>query len=298
MSFKYQHLLLSTCFTAIGFVSLPANAGFEWTPPKEEIKAPLVVTEDLVPVSPEVVLSDEIMPEIINIDQKEDEIILDELVIEEVIEEEIVLSDEITPEIINIDQKEDEIILDELVVEEVVLDSVVVESQDDAEIDLFPISSGNENTVDAGDIVILSSDPDEDMSEAIVIEDEVTVIPNDEITWNKNQSFDVIEGFGTDMPLALALSQIVPAKYAYSFGNGVNPGALISWNGGKPWNEVLQDSLSSLDVDFEIKGKKIILNIDAPAVIPVIEKEAAVNVSVENEIEMANVVVKKKLKIS
>ena len=46
---------------------------------------------------------------------------------------------------------------------------------------------------------------------------------------------DVV-GFGTDMPLALALRQIVPADYAFSFGENVNPGYRVSWSGGKAWD--------------------------------------------------------------
>lgn len=45
----------------------------------------------------------------------------------------------------------------------------------------------------------------------------------EEITW-KGGAFDVIEGFGSDMPLALALRQVVPAQYAFSFGRGLIPG--------------------------------------------------------------------------
>ena len=54
-------------------------------------------------------------------------------------------------------------------------------------------------------------------------------------------SFKLAEGFGSEIPLAMALRQVVPADYAFSFGNGVNPGYRISWNGGKPWNEVVFD---------------------------------------------------------
>jgi hypothetical protein len=69
--------------------------------------------------------------------------------------------------------------------------------------------------------------------------------------------FDVIEGFGADMPLALALQQIVPQGYAYSFGQGVNPGALVTWDGGKPWNQVIASMLAPLNLEFAIEGTRV-----------------------------------------
>ncbi len=51
-------------------------------------------------------------------------------------------------------------------------------------------------------------------------------------------------GFGRDLPLALALSQVVPPEYSYAFGQDVNVGATVSWQGGKPWIEVLNEMLA------------------------------------------------------
>lgn len=55
--------------------------------------------------------------------------------------------------------------------------------------------------------------------------------------------YKTVDGFGSDIPLALAMHQIVPASYSYSFDDGVDPGLRVSWNGGKPWNEVLEDAV-------------------------------------------------------
>ncbi len=79
------------------------------------------------------------------------------------------------------------------------------------------------------------------------------------INWNKDETFKVAEGFGTEIPLALALSQIVPPNYAYSFGEGVNPGKKITWNGGKPWNEVLSEAIATVGLVYEIDGQKLTL---------------------------------------
>ena len=64
-------------------------------------------------------------------------------------------------------------------------------------------------------------------------------------------------GFGSDMPLALALQQLAPPSYAVSFGESVNPGARVSWTGGKPWNEVVAEMLSPLHMEADIKGRVI-----------------------------------------
>ncbi len=57
-------------------------------------------------------------------------------------------------------------------------------------------------------------------------------------------AYTLVDGFGSDMPLALALRQIVPANYAYSFDKAVNPGERVNWTGGRPWNDVLNDALA------------------------------------------------------
>ncbi len=69
------------------------------------------------------------------------------------------------------------------------------------------------------------------------------------------QTYPEIVGFGTDLPLALALRQVVPAQYSFSFADGVNPGYRVSWNGGRPWNEVLNDMVSPLNLSAQIHSK-------------------------------------------
>lgn len=64
-------------------------------------------------------------------------------------------------------------------------------------------------------------------------------------------------GFGRDLPLALALSQVVPAEYSYAFGKNVNVGASVSWQGGKPWPEVLNDMLAQNGMVAIIDNKQI-----------------------------------------
>ncbi|MCB9975028.1 MAG: TcpQ domain-containing protein [Rhodospirillales bacterium] len=113
----------------------------------------------------------------------------------------------------------------------------------------------------------------------------------EEIMWNRTE-FEVVEGFGSDMPLALALQQVVPPRYAYSFGKGVNPGHLVSWEGGKPWNQVLNDMISPLKLRTQIEGNVIkILNAQTPAAVnlgepvPNLEDQAAPEPPMEEQME-------------
>ncbi|MBU0859659.1 MAG: toxin co-regulated pilus biosynthesis Q family protein [Alphaproteobacteria bacterium] len=64
-------------------------------------------------------------------------------------------------------------------------------------------------------------------------------------------------GFGRDIPLAIALQQIVPAGYTFAFGDGANPGQRVSWDGGKPWNEVLQNAVMHHDMNVVVKGNTV-----------------------------------------
>ena len=64
-------------------------------------------------------------------------------------------------------------------------------------------------------------------------------------------------GFGSDLPLVLGLRQIVPPQYAYAFDPGVDQGAKISWNGGKPWDIALSDALQPLGYTARVEGTTV-----------------------------------------
>lgn len=71
--------------------------------------------------------------------------------------------------------------------------------------------------------------------------------------------FKQVEGFGNDIPMALAMRQIVPATYSFSF-DGVNPGKPISWSGGKGWDIILKDILKSADAKATLNGTNITIS--------------------------------------
>lgn len=73
-----------------------------------------------------------------------------------------------------------------------------------------------------------------------------------------NDSSDV-QGFGRQVPLVMALQQIVPPNYRYSFGPGVAAGQRINWNGGKPWKDVVADVARNNDLNVEIVSNVVAL---------------------------------------
>ncbi len=68
--------------------------------------------------------------------------------------------------------------------------------------------------------------------------------PQAQDTAADRNAFTEAVGFGRDLPLALALSQVVPADFSYAFAKDVKVGTNVSWQGGKPWNQVLDEMLA------------------------------------------------------
>lgn len=74
------------------------------------------------------------------------------------------------------------------------------------------------------------------------------------------REYALAEGFGQDIPLALMMQQVVPAGYAYSFDPQINLGMRVSWDGGKPWNVVLKESLAPFHVTSTVSGMTVWLH--------------------------------------
>lgn len=68
--------------------------------------------------------------------------------------------------------------------------------------------------------------------------------------------FDMVEGFGYDIPLALALRQVVPADFTVSFGS-ISPGQQVSWSGGRGWNLILSDIMATAGARAVMNGQAI-----------------------------------------
>ncbi|MAS88097.1 MAG: hypothetical protein CMH30_09015 [Micavibrio sp.] len=70
-------------------------------------------------------------------------------------------------------------------------------------------------------------------------------------------SYAVAVGFGKGMPLPIALSQIVPSDYSLIYAEGVDVSQTVSWEGGKPWNQVLDSMLAPKNLTASIAGKTV-----------------------------------------
>lgn len=64
-------------------------------------------------------------------------------------------------------------------------------------------------------------------------------------------------GFGRDLPLVLALGQVIPQDYSHAFAMDVDAGATVSWEGGKPWNIILNEMLAAKNMMAVIRGKQV-----------------------------------------
>ncbi len=82
----------------------------------------------------------------------------------------------------------------------------------------------------------------------------------------------VAQGFATQVPLVIALQQIVPADYRYVFADSVNPGMKVDWRGGKPWDEVVSDMTRAHGVSAEISGNVIYLRSTPPVEMAMAQK--------------------------
>ena len=290
MSSKYNRYLLSSCLPLIALaVCVPsvAKAGFEWTPPEKIVPPveamPVPDLEMPMPVSPvesEVITENDEAPSSA-VEEEEEEPAIEVIVVDDFVEEEPITITAPTPseesiaeevhEDIEIIVIEDEPTTTHEDVVEVVNEAEIVDNASPAESEVAIEEHSeeehhNENMlIEAMDIESTKAPVKETGSLVIdpyPLEEAAVEQAKEVIHWNTPESYEVIEGFGKDMPLALALRQIVPAKYAFSFGSGVNPGERISWQGGKPWNEVLSDATSSAGIKVVIKDKKVLLSVD------------------------------------
>lgn len=72
-----------------------------------------------------------------------------------------------------------------------------------------------------------------------------------------NGMYQIADGFGADLPLVMALRQIVPPQYGFSFDAGVNVSQQVSWQGGKPWDVVLQETVAPHGLTATIRGNVV-----------------------------------------
>lgn len=253
---KYNRFLFSTCIQILAFsalISLPVRAEFKWTPPDEP--------EYVEDMGPDVFMVDDesssmgsgsALPEYYDTPRVENNQAI-----------------EISPPIeIKALEKDTEQASEEPI-EIKTINLTEKDGTPEPPPEPEPVQNGTIGEPASSPSLILNPYPLENndlppaKEEAIEKQAPVPPTPVQEsasdINQNKDVTYEVIEGFGIKMPMALALSQIVPPEYAYSFSEGVNPGARLSWEGGKAWNIVLNDALTPLGIEASINGKKVVL---------------------------------------
>lgn len=62
---------------------------------------------------------------------------------------------------------------------------------------------------------------------------------------------DVVRGFADNIPLSVALRQVLPQDVGFSVAQDVSLGTLVSWKGGAPWREVMKRMLSPVGLTIK-----------------------------------------------
>ena len=65
---------------------------------------------------------------------------------------------------------------------------------------------------------------------------------------------DTADGFGKDVPLKIAVLQILPPTLTAQFSRSVDAEQVVDWSGGKPWQAVLHDVVQPLHLRATVSG--------------------------------------------
>lgn len=75
-------------------------------------------------------------------------------------------------------------------------------------------------------------------------------------------------GFGKDLPLSLVFQQIAPQGWSVDVAEGAQASRLISWQGGKPWTDVLVEVATDARVYADVDWERRKVSVTAPAAAP------------------------------
>lgn len=70
----------------------------------------------------------------------------------------------------------------------------------------------------------------------------------------------IAQGFGNDVPLNSALRQILPDGMHAQLEPAVDPNALVSWKGGRPWDVVLRAAVAPLGITVHLTNNGVLLS--------------------------------------
>ncbi|MEA1987770.1 MAG: TcpQ domain-containing protein [Pseudomonadota bacterium] len=86
------------------------------------------------------------------------------------------------------------------------------------------------------------------------------------IDWKKSEAgtadSDVIEGYAKNVPLSLALKQVIPEGWNVLFSDSVSKGQIVSWRGDRPWAKVMKQlaDQANLYVEIQPDGHKVLIS--------------------------------------
>lgn len=73
-----------------------------------------------------------------------------------------------------------------------------------------------------------------------------------------------VNGFGASMPLADAITAVVPQEYKVEWAQGAHRGSdqVVSWEGkGRFWTEVLSDIVAAVRLEFSIVDSRVVISV-------------------------------------
>lgn len=68
---------------------------------------------------------------------------------------------------------------------------------------------------------------------------------------------DVVQGFAKQVPLAVALRQLLPPGYGFSVDQNIDLGTLVSFQGGQPWRETMRAALDPVGLVVREQGQMV-----------------------------------------
>ena len=259
-------LILSASVIFTGFAFVQVHAGFEWIPPEEE-SAPVQPASRSMPDTPPLPSMNDLLPPISTLNEG-DKVIQEPKIInapEIVINEPVIKTHSfVEPQapaaqaapIIQRIQPAPVPVAPMPPEAELIATTRIVVPQD------APVSAVN--TIDAAQLTI------NPFPQPVTIEaatpppaNNLQAMPRtQEPRYDISQGYEIVQGFGSELPLALALSQVVPAEFSYAFGAGVNPGLRVSWSGNKSWPIVVEDMVRPLGLVSHVQDQ--VLHIHHP----------------------------------
>jgi len=136
---------------------------------------------------------------------------------------------------------------------------------------ISPVVITGSSPVDQDPVVTIPSAPTVDLSAPMDIKPAAPKAPaavnlaTEKISVSAPAASDVVQGFATQIPLALALRQIMPVGYNFSIDQDVGMDTLVSYKGGKNWRDTIKDMLSAVNLQGREQGTSLIVSHSASA---------------------------------